>query len=103
MRIFAPKETGPGESRVPIVPASAGKLIKLGAEVEVESGIGASIHASDEDYSAVDPEDVGFDAQGTRVFYRRRGTEPGAITALWSAPANGSQPPVTVDRHDDGL
>jgi NAD(P) transhydrogenase subunit alpha len=52
MRIFIPKETASAETRVPIVPATAAKLVKLGAEVEVESGLGSSIHASDEDYRA---------------------------------------------------
>jgi len=50
MRIFIPKETASAETRVPIVPATAAKLVKLGAEVEVESGLGSSIHASDDDY-----------------------------------------------------
>jgi NAD(P) transhydrogenase subunit alpha len=53
MRIFIPKETVPGETRVPIVPATAAKLVKLGAEVDIESGLGDSIHASDEEYRAV--------------------------------------------------
>jgi proton-translocating NAD(P)+ transhydrogenase subunit alpha len=52
MRIFIPKETATAETRVPIVPATASKLVKLGAEVEVESGLGTSIHASDDDYRA---------------------------------------------------
>jgi NAD(P) transhydrogenase subunit alpha len=52
MRIFIPKETASAETRVPIVPATAAKLVKLGAEVEVESGLGSSIYASDEDYRA---------------------------------------------------
>jgi NAD(P) transhydrogenase subunit alpha len=52
MRIFIPKETAAAETRVPIVPATAAKLVKLGAEVQIESGLGNSIHASDEDYRA---------------------------------------------------
>jgi H+-translocating NAD(P) transhydrogenase subunit alpha len=52
MRIFIPKETASAETRVPIVPATAAKLVKLGAEVEVESGLGSPIYASDEDYRA---------------------------------------------------
>src|SRR5688572_2890814 len=49
MRIFIPKES-PAEPRVSIVPTTAAKLAKLGAEVEVESGLGASIDATDDDY-----------------------------------------------------
>ena len=52
MRIFIPRELGAGESRVPLVPATAAKLVKLGAVVEVETGLGASIHRSDSEYEA---------------------------------------------------
>ena len=40
MRIFVPKELHEGESRVPLIPETAGKLVKRGAEVVVESGMG---------------------------------------------------------------
>ncbi|MDA0990889.1 MAG: NAD(P)(+) transhydrogenase (Re/Si-specific) subunit alpha, partial [Verrucomicrobia bacterium] len=40
MKIFVPKETAVGETRVPVIPDSVKKLVGLGAEVEVESGIG---------------------------------------------------------------
>jgi NAD(P) transhydrogenase subunit alpha len=50
MRIFAPKETEPAERRVPIVPATVAKFAKLGAQLEVESGVGASVHFSDAEY-----------------------------------------------------
>ena len=40
MRIFVPKESHPGEKRVPIIPLTAGKLVKRGAEVVVERGMG---------------------------------------------------------------
>jgi len=51
MKISAPKEIHPGETRAPITPGSAAKLIKLGAEVEVESGIGTAAGYSDDDYT----------------------------------------------------
>jgi proton-translocating NAD(P)+ transhydrogenase subunit alpha len=51
MRIFIPKETS-AETRVPIVPITAEKLVRLGAEVEIERGLGASIHISDREYHA---------------------------------------------------
>src|SRR6516162_4558878 len=50
MRIFVPKEVYPGEARVAIAPGGVSKLAKLGAEVEVEKGIGAGINWADEDY-----------------------------------------------------
>ena len=50
MRIFVPSETEPSERRVAIVPASVGKLVKLGAVVEVEAGMGKAIHFSDAEY-----------------------------------------------------
>ena len=50
MRIFVPKEAYSGETRVAIGPVGVSKLAKLGAEVEVEKGIGAGINWTDEDY-----------------------------------------------------
>jgi NAD(P) transhydrogenase subunit alpha len=50
MRIFVPKEVYPGETRVAIAPGGVSKLAKLGAEVEVEKGIGAGINWVDADY-----------------------------------------------------
>jgi alanine dehydrogenase len=50
MRIFVPKEVYPGETRVAIAPGGVSKLAKVGAEVEVEKGIGAGINWTDEDY-----------------------------------------------------
>jgi H+-translocating NAD(P) transhydrogenase subunit alpha len=65
MRIFVPKETAPGERRAAVVPETAKKLAALGAEVAVETGLGASIHRSDADYenagaSVVDDRWVGL-------------------------------------------
>jgi NAD(P) transhydrogenase subunit alpha len=65
MRIFVPKETAPGERRVAVLPETATKLAALGAEVAVETGIGASIHRSDTEYkdagaSVVDDRWVGL-------------------------------------------
>jgi len=50
MRIFVPTETDSSERRVAIVPATVPKLAALGAHVEVEAGLGARIHFSDEEY-----------------------------------------------------
>ena len=51
MRIAIPKETHPGENRVPIIPDTAKKLVRMGAEVVVESGMGTGSGFSDEEYT----------------------------------------------------
>ncbi len=53
MNIAVMKETHPGETRVPMVPATVDRLVKLGAEVVVESGMGLSCRFGDEAYGAV--------------------------------------------------
>lgn len=52
MHIAVLKEMHPGESRVPLVPATAEKLIKLGAELSVEAGLGLSCRFTDAQYAA---------------------------------------------------
>jgi len=52
MKIAVPKETHPGETRTAMTPASAGKLVKLGAQVEVEAGLGIAAGFSDAEYTA---------------------------------------------------
>ena len=52
MQIFACKEQLAGERRAPVTPTSAAKLIRLGAKVEVEEGIGESSSFRDADYEA---------------------------------------------------
>jgi len=52
MKIVIPKETHPGETRTPLTPASAAKLVKLGAQVEVEAGLGLGSGFADADYTA---------------------------------------------------
>jgi NAD(P) transhydrogenase subunit alpha len=51
MRIAIPKETHPGENRVPIIPDTTKKLVRMGAEVIVESGMGIGSGFSDEEYT----------------------------------------------------
>jgi NAD(P) transhydrogenase subunit alpha len=53
MRIAIPKETHPGENRIPITPAHAKKLCAMGAELEVEAGMGEGSGFTDAEYSAV--------------------------------------------------
>ena len=50
MRIAIPRETHPGESRVPITPEHAKKLVRLGATVGVEAGLGLSSGFQDAEY-----------------------------------------------------
>ena len=52
MRIFFPKETCPAETRVAAVPATVARLARLGAEVEIGSGLGGTVHFSDGDFRA---------------------------------------------------
>lgn len=50
MRLFVARETDPDETRVALLATDAARLVKLGAEVEVEAGIGRSIDLADADY-----------------------------------------------------
>jgi H+-translocating NAD(P) transhydrogenase subunit alpha len=52
VKIFVPKETYPGERRVPMVPGDVTKLVKRGAEVIIESGMGTTCGHKDEAYIA---------------------------------------------------
>jgi len=47
------KEIHPRESRVALIPDQVAKLVKAGAEIQVESGIGHSVNMPDEAYSVV--------------------------------------------------
>jgi NAD(P) transhydrogenase subunit alpha len=51
MKISVPREMHPGETRAPLTPDSAGKLVKLGAQVEVEAGLGLAAGFSDDAYT----------------------------------------------------
>jgi len=64
MQIFVAQEAGPQEKRVAVVPATVAKLIKLGAQVAVESGLGRSIYFSDDDYVAAGASLVADRAKG---------------------------------------
>ncbi len=52
MNIFICKETHPGERRVPVLPATVEKLVKLGAQVAVEPGLGSALSLDDAAYAA---------------------------------------------------
>jgi H+-translocating NAD(P) transhydrogenase subunit alpha len=53
MKLFVCKETDPHETRAPLLPIDVGKLIKLGAEVAIEPGMGESIMVPDNAYGKV--------------------------------------------------
>ena len=53
MKIAVMKETHQGEMRVPLIPPTAEKLVKLGAELVVESGLGQTCRYEDADYEKV--------------------------------------------------
>lgn len=53
MRIAIPKETHPGENRVPITPDHAKRLVKMGADVVIEAGMGTGSGFSDDQYTDV--------------------------------------------------
>ena len=53
MLIFAPKETDPNEPRAAVTPNTAARLVKLGATVAVQSGIGGGAFYPDAAYEKV--------------------------------------------------
>ena len=61
MRLFVPGQTDPQETRAAIVPMHALDLVKLGAQIEVEAGIGRSIDIPDNEY-----EEAGVQVSGDR-------------------------------------
>jgi NAD(P) transhydrogenase subunit alpha len=50
MNILIARETFPGETRIPALPATVEKLVKLGATVQVETGTGDALGFSDDAY-----------------------------------------------------
>ena len=56
MKLFVPREMDPAETRLPLLPTDAGKLVQLGVNIEVETGIGKSISIPDEAYEKVGAE-----------------------------------------------
>ena len=51
MVIGVPRELQPGEQRAAMIPASIQKLVRAGAQVVIESGLGLGAGHSDEDYA----------------------------------------------------
>jgi len=50
MKISIPREIHPGETRAPLTPDSTAKLVKLGAQVEIETGLGQAAGFPDDAY-----------------------------------------------------
>src|SRR6202011_3673116 len=80
MRIFVPKETDPAEKRIPMLPSGAAKLVKLGAEIEVEQGLGTALNYADRDYESA----------GAKISTARLGSlaEAGILLRLGKPPLN---------------
>ena len=51
MNVVVPKEVHPGETRVALIPEHIARLVKMGAHITVETGIGQTLNISDEDYA----------------------------------------------------
>ncbi len=51
MNIGVPKEVHPSETRVALIPEHIARLVKMGAHITVETGIGQTLNISDEDYA----------------------------------------------------
>jgi len=58
MRIVVPKEILPGERRVALTPDAAGRLVKAGHEVWIETGAGAAAYFTDAAYQAAGAQSV---------------------------------------------
>jgi len=51
MNLAVPKEVYPGEVRVALIPDHVAKLVKAGADVAIESGLGQTLRIGDEKYT----------------------------------------------------
>jgi H+-translocating NAD(P) transhydrogenase subunit alpha len=76
MKIVVPKEAGAGERRVALVPESAGRLVRLGAAVEIERDAGA----------AAGFPNAAYEAAGATVAADRRALLSGADLVLTVKP-----------------
>ncbi len=52
MVIAVPKEPDPAETRSAMVPANVGRLLRLGAAVQIEAGAGLASHFPDQDFAS---------------------------------------------------
>lgn len=98
MNIFVAKEIHPGETRVPVIPPTVEKLVKLGANVSVEAGLGQALTIPDEAYTKAGATVVSLaegQAHADIVLRLRKpsidalnGIKPGAIHVSYLDPFN---------------
>lgn len=97
----------PGERRVALVPETVGKLARLGLDVSVESGAGATAYFSDDDYAAAGAEvlpDAASGLDGADVVATVRPLDPayadllaaGAVTVSFLQPAADAETVAVV-------
>ncbi|MFC1584313.1 Re/Si-specific NAD(P)(+) transhydrogenase subunit alpha [Fibrobacterota bacterium] len=82
MKILVVKETHPAETRTALIPADVDKLIKKGAEITVESGLGERAGYPDADYrkaGAGISEDRQKDLAATDIIVRIRKPDLGEV------------------------
>jgi NAD(P) transhydrogenase subunit alpha len=70
MLIHFPKESRTGDARVAVVPEAAARLVKLGARVSIEPGIGANVLLPDSSYLEAGAELAGDDASAADLVVR---------------------------------
>ena len=51
MNIAVPRDAHPGETRVSLIPEHVAKLVKAGAEISIESGLGQTLRIVDDQYA----------------------------------------------------
>lgn len=64
MQLFIPKEDNPQERRIAMLPAAVERLVKAGAEVVFESGLGATLGIADEAFEKAGATPVGHRKEG---------------------------------------
>ena len=85
MQIGVPKETHPGEPRAVLIPKDVKRLTALGAEITVESGLGAGISVSDELYQEAGAKvsnDRNAILTGSDVILRLRKPDPAELDKI---------------------
>jgi NAD(P) transhydrogenase subunit alpha len=53
MKVAIPKETHPEETRIPMIPPDVERMVKRGADIEIEAGMGHALQIQDEAYTKV--------------------------------------------------
>ena len=85
MQLGIPKELHPGENRVPMTPDTAKKLVRLGATVHFETGLGLGSGYRDSDYTGAGAEAVADRAAllaSSDMLLRLRKPEPDEIAQM---------------------